>query len=201
MRLIFFRCIGPSIVAIVFASGVHAASLIPLGDLAGGIFNSTANGVSADGSVVVGSSFSASGKQSYRWTSAGGMVGLDDLPGSHSLNFAEGVSADGSVVVGRRFDGAFVWTQANGMQRLMDVLLAQSATGLTDWTLLDAWDISADGQWIVGTGINPSGFNEAFLANIAVPIPPAAWLFGSALGILGWMRRRRTESNTDNKGA
>ena len=23
-----------------------------------------------------------------------------------------------------------------------------------------------------------------------VPIPPAAWLFGSALGVMGWMRRK-----------
>ena len=23
----------------------------------------------------------------------------------------------------------------------------------------------------------------------AVPIPPAVWLFGSALGLLGWMKR------------
>lgn len=27
----------------------------------------------------------------------------------------------------------------------------------------------------------------------AVPIPPAVWLFGSALGVLGWMKRRQVE--------
>jgi len=50
------------------------------------------------------------------------------------------------------------------------------------------------------TGIcltNPGGisFNDGqrwtFSAGPQVPVPAAAWLFGSALGVLGWLRRRR----------
>ena len=60
-----------------------AAILTPLGDLPGGVFNSGANAVSGDGSVVVGTGSSASGSQAFRWTAGGGMVGLGFLPGGN----------------------------------------------------------------------------------------------------------------------
>ena len=55
--------------------------------------------MSANGSVVVGISDSASGFEAFRWTKAGGMVGLGFLPGDVESD-AFGVSADGSVIVG-----------------------------------------------------------------------------------------------------
>src|SRR5262249_26551175 len=76
-----------------------AASLTPLGDLPGGEFRSVANGVSADGSTVIGFSGLGAGQEAFRWTSAGGMVGLGDLSGGDFESSANGVSADGSVVV------------------------------------------------------------------------------------------------------
>ncbi|MGV2388389.1 MAG UNVERIFIED_CONTAM: hypothetical protein LVR29_08855 [Microcystis novacekii LVE1205-3] len=42
-------------------------------------FSSAATGVSADGSVVVGSSSSDTGTQAFRWTQETGMVGLGFL--------------------------------------------------------------------------------------------------------------------------
>jgi probable HAF family extracellular repeat protein len=149
--------------------------MVGLGDIAGGRFDSRAIAVSADGSVVVGSGISTSGRQAVLWTSAGGMVGLGYLPGStfESRSVAHGVSADGSVVVGQNradsLEEAFVWTQGEGMQSLRDVLIANGVTGFDDWVLYNANDISANGQWVVGNGMNPSGFEEAFLANISAP--------------------------------
>jgi len=156
-----------------------ASGMVGLGVLPGGLFGSRANGASADGSVIVGSSSTASGGEAMLWTSAGGMMGLGYLPG-HLAPDAEsrafGVSADGSVVVGQSqpdnngmTSEAFVWTQANGMQRLRDVLIANGVTGLDNWVLREVSNISDDGQWVVGHGINPSDLSEAFLANISAP--------------------------------
>ena len=104
----------------------QATGMVGLGDLPGGLFYSDASGVSADGSVVVGSSKSASSggtgtgrTEAFRWAQATGMVGLGDLPGGLFYSDASGVSADGSVVVGvsEGANGreAFRWTQATGM--------------------------------------------------------------------------------------
>jgi probable HAF family extracellular repeat protein len=173
----------------------QAASFTPLGDLAGGSFQSQAIGVSADGSVVVGFGNSDSGQEAFRWTSGGGMVGLGDLPGGSFGSIAYGVSADGSVVVGfgnsASGQEAFLWTSGGGMERLFDVLVANGATGLTGWTLRQALGVSDDGQWIVGYGTNPLGNTEAFLARLTpVPLPATVWLLGGALGLLGAARRR-----------
>jgi probable HAF family extracellular repeat protein len=148
-------------------SWTEVGGMVGLGDLPGGDFESRATDVSEDGSFIVGSSHSASGREAFRWTSANGMVGLGDLPGGNFDSMATGVSADGSVVVGnsRTESGneGFVWTLANGMQRLQDVLEANGTTGLDGWGPLTIESISSNGQWIVGTGTNPSGFKEAFL--------------------------------------
>ncbi len=150
-----------------------ATGMVGLGDLSGGDFDSRAYGVSADGNVVVGHGNSASGTEAVLWTSGGGMMGLGDLPGGNFESRAYGVSADGSTVVGQSEsasgDTAFVWTQANGMQSLRDLLIANGTTGLDNWELRNAKSISADGEWVVGDSINPSGDPEAFLANISTP--------------------------------
>jgi len=152
-----------------------ASGMVGLGDLPGGIWplHSLANAVSADGIVVVGESDSALGGEAMLWTSAGGMMGLGDLPGGEFRSGAVDVSADGSVVVGNgestSGDEAFVWTQANGMQSLRDLLIAKGVTNLDNWELRGASSISADGQWVVGNGINPSGLQEGFLADISTP--------------------------------
>ena len=80
-----------------------------LGYLPGGGFQSKAMGVSADGSVVVGGSDSASGSEAFIWDTANGMQNLKyllenncglDLTG-WALRGARNISANGLTIVGR----------------------------------------------------------------------------------------------------
>ncbi len=131
---------------------VYGASFQGLGDLPGGDFSSTALGISADGSTIVGSGTTASGEQAFRWTKDAGMVSLGNLPsGSLKVSRAQDVSADGSVIVGygdpigsgwNTYKG-FRWTQAGGMTEI---------GALNGSTRSMAFGVSADGSVVVGDG-------------------------------------------------
>jgi probable HAF family extracellular repeat protein len=173
---------------------------VGLGALGGGI--SGANAISADGSVIVGSSRdSMANLQAFRWTAPGGMVGLGDLPGGRVLSSANDVSADGSVVVGfgeTAFDGslnateAFFWTAGSRMVNLRDFLVSQGVD-LTGWKLTSAEGVSADGLTIVGTGVNPAGNQEAWMATIPEPSTLAFAASGAAALVWFYRRRRRCQ--------
>jgi len=128
-----------------------------LGDLPGGDFYSNALAVSPGGSVVVGWSRSTLSNSTYAgetfiWTEAGGMQGLGALPGgTNSGAFA--VSENGSVVVGYSSGEAFRWTAATGMVALGFLPGGDQPS--------HAWDISADGEVVVGLCDTPHDY-EAF---------------------------------------
>ncbi len=132
--------------------------IVGLGDLPGGSFQSAINGgaylsngtVSADGSVVIGSSASSNGSsEAFRWTKRTGMEGLGDLDGGDFFSQSLHVSDDGSTILGLGKSAAgyrlFRWTQAQGLQPLPIVGTAFGA--------------SADGSVIVGD----TGQLEAFV--------------------------------------
>jgi probable HAF family extracellular repeat protein len=160
--------------------------MVGLGHLAGGSLDSRAYGVSADGSVVVGHSDTATASaEAFRWTAGGGMVGLGHLAGG-SYSEARAVSADGSVVVGFSDTAsgyrAFVWDATNGMRDLRDVLVNDYGLVLSGWTLSRALGVSADGVTVVGRGTNPSSDTEAWVATLGPPIPvPATSVWGLAI--------------------
>ena len=134
----------------------YQADFIPLGVLHAGD-GSEAHAVSADGSVVVGSSGVGLAREAFRWTTAGGLVGLGDLPGGAVLSVATGVSANGKVVVGfsesQSGREAFMWSEETGMVGLGDL-----PGGLFG---SEAGAVSADGSTVVGgaqSSVGPRAF-------------------------------------------
>lgn len=128
-----------------------------LGDLPGNIFFSVANGISADGVVVVGRSVGASGTRAFRWTAEGGMVSLGEFWQSQ----AWATSTDGAVIVGQSGLEAFRWTDEGGTVSL-GTLPGTSPDSI-------ARGMTADGAVVVGR----SG-DEAFV-----------WAAGSGMFTLG----------------
>ncbi len=147
--------------------------MVDLGTLGG--TNSVAQGVNADGSVVVGTADTASVgvNHAFRWTAGTNtMVDLGTLGGT--LSSAYGVNADGSVVVGTATttndaaQRAFRWTQASGMISVDDWLRSQGVT-LTNDVTQSANGVSANGNVIVGQLEN----NHAFIARGATTVTTA----------------------------
>jgi probable HAF family extracellular repeat protein len=104
-----------------------------------------ASGISADGSVLVGTigNYLITWR-AFRWTATEGVQFLGSLGGRGSA--AYDVSADGSVVVGWAYNAAgqqraFRWTRDGGMQDLGALPNSRNSV---------AYDVSADGSTVVG---------------------------------------------------
>ncbi|MFO1431915.1 MAG: PEP-CTERM sorting domain-containing protein [Candidatus Competibacteraceae bacterium] len=131
-----------SICALALSMPARAVSFTGLGD------TSQANGVSADGSTVVGSRSSAQGTEAFKWTEQAGILGLGDLTGGTFSSTASAVSADGSVIVGSSSSAqgteAFTWSTGTGMVGLAGKLPEGRSYS-------EATGVSANGTVIVGT--------------------------------------------------
>jgi uncharacterized membrane protein len=118
--------------------------------------SSRANGVSADGSVIVGWQDQPTGERTAaKWVN--GVIELILTPSGGFNGEALAVSADGNAIVGGAYnqrDGAWIWRPATGVERIWD--RGKSLTLL---------DVSDDGKTAVGfTREGPNGGHErAFL--------------------------------------
>jgi probable HAF family extracellular repeat protein len=166
----------------------ESEGLVAMGDLPEGSFDSWATSVSVDGRVIAGLALNP-GQTSFRWTAETGMVDLS-RPAGGNYSQAWGMSADGSVVVGEAGVAGervpAIWTQETGMRNLVDVLVELGlADAMEGWDLEQATTISADGLTVVGSGFNPDGDEEAWIAHLGAPslieIPTAS---NAALAVL-----------------
>ncbi len=165
--------------------------VVGMGDLPEGGFDSWATSVSVDGRVIAGMALNP-GQTSFRWTAETGMVDLS-RPAGGNYSQAWGMSADGSVVVGEAGVAGervpAIWTQETGMRNLVDVLAELGlADAIDGWDLEQATTISADGLTVVGSGFNPAGDEEAWIAYLGAPslieIPTASNTALTALAAL-----------------
>jgi probable HAF family extracellular repeat protein len=157
--------------------------------------------VSPDGSVIAGSAriSSQSAQEAFRWHESTGAIGLGWLYADDDHSRASGLNEDGNIIVGwSQGDDhlGFVWTEQFGMEELQQVLADRHdlEAELQDWTISYPQDISPNGQFITGIGINPDGNQEAWLVRldgpvVSIPEPNAIALVH--LGLLGMFLRRR----------
>ncbi|MCA9262190.1 MAG: hypothetical protein KDA60_00015 [Planctomycetales bacterium] len=166
--------------------------------------------LSADGSVLVGDILALDDefRSVYRWTKSVGLQMLPKLPGySHAT--ALDMSPDGKWVFGQSYSLPFVngdvtpwlWSDETGLVNVLDLFEVQGlGPDIEGWDQL--WgqrpnlggygQISADARAIIGSGINPDGVFEgwvAYLDPIVVPEPAGAVL-ALALGFLSAGRFR-----------
>ena len=143
---------------VYFRTTVHAfrwTQSSGLQDITGTVSSSTAQAISADGSVVVGQSES----QAAKWDAGADAVSLG------LFGIAKDASADGTVIVGNANQGgAFFWLGTPAFLKVM--LMHISGLPVAGWTLAAATGVSDDGRTIVGWGTNPLGQMEGWIARL-----------------------------------
>lgn len=132
--------------------------------------------ISADGSTIVGASSRAipyGSGEPFRWTQNEGLTLLGTLPVGQAPGVALDVCAHGEIIVGQTWGNpkrAFLWDTHNGMRQVQRMLERQGVD-LSGWLLEEATAISDDCRVVAGSGINPDGEREGWVATLELPLP------------------------------
>ncbi len=83
---------------------------------------------------------------------------------------------------------------ANSVHTIPSLMLPGGSGGsASGGTILDLDDMTFDTLILTGVEKNYGQTTSVEIDAVGVvPLPAAVWLFGSALGLLGWVRRRQT---------
>ena len=139
-----------------------SAQFTRLGALNGGLLNSSASDLSADGRWVTGAAvLGPDHVEAFVWSRHTGFKPLGDLPTGITYSVAGDISNDGQTVVGQG--------SARGDYALLDGFIWTASGGMAPLGFLDDKDsprsygqgVSGDGQIAVGSGSSHQG-NQAF---------------------------------------
>lgn len=140
-------------------------------------------------------SFAATAGETYVGTAVGQNYGGDPILNSSSIliqiaffddqGAPAGTAAGGQVAPGFNLFDSNLITATSTQDVWLDLGVGTAP----------APDNTAEVRFIVLGLLGPGGagfFDDATFELAPIPVPAAVWLFGSALGLLGWMRRRAT---------
>jgi probable HAF family extracellular repeat protein len=171
--------------------------------------------ISKNGKVVAATSYvgdlpNFSARRAHRWTEATGAVMLPTTSEGAIPIGVWDVSSDGSVIVGSASGGSFpdqqgnskfIWDSVHGSRNLHKLLIDEYGLGdsLTGWTLDRVRGISGDGRTAVGSGFNPNGQLEAWVAYLGPRSDQLAGDFNTdgtvdAADYVVWRNRNGTQS-------
>lgn len=126
--------------------------------------------ISDNANVAVGRVLNGTNWEAVVWRRGQAGFSLGDFPGGGFDSGATAVSPGGNLVVGfgetDQGREAFLWHSGFGFQPLKTWLEEKFGLDLTGWVLQSVQDFSANGQVLVGNGINPGGLREGWVLRL-----------------------------------